>query len=88
MALEYDPDKDALNRRKHGLPLGDALRFEWDSARIEEDARFDYGEQRFKATGYIGMHLYVLIFCMRGEHTRAISLRRANKREYHDYANA
>jgi len=87
MEIDYDPAKDVLNMRKHGVRLGDAARFEWETAHVEEDDRFDYGEQRFKATGYIGQRLYTLIFCMRGEVTRIISLRRTDPREYRRYAN-
>jgi len=79
MEIDYDPAKEVLNMRKHGVSLRDAAQF-------EEDDRFDYGEQRFKATGYIGPRLYVLIFCMRGEITRVISLRRAEKYEERRYA--
>jgi len=86
MRIEYDPGKDAINRRKHGMSLALADRFEWDSAKIEEDQRFDYGERRFKATGYIGLRLYVMIFCPRDTLTRIISLRKANKREEKTYA--
>jgi len=86
MRIEYDPGKDAINRRKHGMSLALANRFEWDSAKIEEDQRFDYGERRFKATGYIGLRLYVMIFCPRDTLTRIISLRKANKREEKTYA--
>jgi len=88
MASEYDPAKNALNQRKHGVSLALAESFEWDTAQIEEDTRFDYPEQRFEATGYIGRYLYILIYCWRGESARFISLRRANKREERRYANA
>jgi len=88
MDTEYDPVKNALNRRKHGIPLSLAEAFEWDTAHIEEDTRFDYPEQRFEATGYIGQYLYVLIYCWHGESTRFISLRRAQKHEERRYANA
>jgi len=54
--IEFDPAKDVANLRKHGVSLALAVDFEWETARI--DARFDYKEQRFKATGYIGMRLY------------------------------
>jgi len=83
--IEYDPDKDAINRKKHGVSLFDATCFEWDTAHIEEDARFDYGEQRFQATGYIGERLHFMVFCVRAGKNRIISLRKANKREFNDY---
>jgi len=86
--IEFDPVKDAANLRKHGVSLALAVDFEWETARIEEDARFDYEEQRFKATGYIGMRLYVLIYCLldHEDATRVISLRPAEPKEYRHYA--
>jgi len=85
--IEYDLTKDGINTRKHGVSLALAKFFEWDTALIEEDLRLDYGERRFQATGYIGMRLYRMIFCPRGEKTRVISLRKANPREEKHYAN-
>jgi len=61
--------------------------FDWLSAHLEEDTRRDYGEQRFQATGFIGVCLYVVIFANRSGKVRVISLRRANKRERNRYAN-
>jgi len=88
VTIEFDPAKNAANLRKHGVPLALAADFEWGTARIEEDTRFDYQEQRFKATGYIGMRLYVLIYCLPDddEITRIISLRPAEPKEYRQYA--
>jgi len=81
------PSKDAANLRKHGVSLALAADFEWETARIKEDARFDYEEQRFKATSYIGMRLYVLIYCLLDDDdiTRIISLRPAEPKEYRQY---
>jgi len=86
MEYEFDPDKNALNIAKHGLPLTAIDFFEWDRADIREDVRFDYPEPRFEATGYIGQRLYVVIFCFRGDARRIISLRKANPREEKRYA--
>jgi len=85
MQIEYDPAKDASNRKKHGVPLYDATRFEWDTAHIEEDRTRYYDEQRFKATGVIDGRLYALIYCLRGEVARVISLREAERKEVKDY---
>ncbi len=86
MNYEFDPAKDASNLDKHGLSLAAVDGFEWDTAVVREDAREAYGEQRFEATGYIGERLHVLIYCLRGNVMRVISLRRANKREGNRYA--
>jgi len=86
MSIEYDPGKNSLNQRQHGVPLTLAETFEWDTAQIEEDTRFDYPEQRFEATGLIGTCVYILIYCYSGDAVRAISLRKAGKQEAKDYA--
>jgi len=88
MLIEFDPVKDAINCRKHGISLRAAESFEWDTAHIIEDIRDDYPEQRFKATGYIGARLYTVIYCLRDDVARIISLRLSNPKEARHYANA
>lgn len=85
MKIEFDPDKDATNRRKHGLSLVDAERMDMGLAAIEPDRRYAYGEDRFQAHGLIDGRLHVLVFTMRGEVFRVISLRKANSREVKRY---
>jgi len=86
--IDYDPDKDVLNQQKHKVSLALAAHFDWDSAQIREDDRYDYGEYRFEATGYIASRLHVMIFTPRGDTARIISLRRAKKHEERRYAQA
>ena len=43
-------------------------------------------DPRFEATGYIGNRLHVMVFCLRTDAVRVISLRKANKREEKIYA--
>ncbi len=86
MNYEFDPAKDESNLDKHGVLLADAGGFEWETAVVLEDARKQYAEPRFKATGYIGDRLHVMVFCLRAETVRVISLRKANSREEKDYA--
>jgi len=83
---EYDPAKDEINRSKHGLSLADADGFEWESAVVRSDARQQYAEPRFVATGLIGDRLHVMVYCMRPDAIRLISLRKANLREVKRYA--
>ena len=78
MALEFDPDKDAANLAKHGVSLDRARDLEVE-ARVA-DGRFD--EPRFRAYGRIDGTAYCLAYTVRGAAVRAISLRRAHKREY------
>ena len=66
--------------------LADAEGFEWETAVVREDERKPYAERRFEAKGYIGDRLHVMVYCLRADVVRVISLRRANSREVKDYA--
>ena len=79
MNYEFGSAKDKRNLDKHGLSLTDAEDFEWETAVVREDTRKQYPEQRFEATGYIGERLYVMIYCIRDDATRVISLRKAKE---------
>ncbi len=86
MRVEFDSDKDRANRRKHGISLAAAAAMNFLTAQIIPDDRRDYGEARFRATGWIGGRLHMLVFTMRGDIVRAISLRKANDRERRRHA--
>ncbi|OZI31719.1 hypothetical protein CAL29_28000 [Bordetella genomosp. 10] len=88
MEITFDPAKDAINQRKHGVSLAKAEEFEWDGALAEEDARCDYGECRMIAIGYIGLRLHVAVYVDRDDARRILSLRKANSREIKRYAKA
>ena len=85
--IEFDPDKDATNRAKHGVSLQAAASFDWATALEREDDRFDYGEVRFVAIGLIDTRLYVMIFTEGSDDdsVRIISLRPAEKHEVRFY---
>lgn len=85
MRIEFDPDKDSANQKKHGLSLAEAERMDLGAAVINPDRRYDYGEDRFRAFGLIGSRLHVLVFTVRGGAPRAISLRKANLKEVRRY---
>jgi hypothetical protein len=85
MQYEWDEDKRAANLARHKVDFADAVDFEWDTAIETIDDRFDYGEERWVALGYIGRRLHVLVYTHRGETIRIISLRKANKRENEYY---
>ena len=58
---------------------------DFDSAVVDPDRRYAYGEDRFQALGMIDGRLHLLVFTMRGDVLRAISLRKANARERKRY---
>ena len=84
--MEFDQAKSDKNSQERGLPFDLVVAFEWDSAVVWRDSRYEYGETRFCAIGYTGARLHHLAFTTRGESVRVISLRKANKREVNIYA--
>jgi len=79
--IEFDDAKDEANTAKHGMSLSAASEFEMAGAMVSADERASYGEDRFIAVGQLRSRLHVLIFTVRDGKIRAISLRKANKRE-------
>lgn len=88
MEYEWDEAKRLRNLAKHGIDFDAAAELEWDSVVLEPDVRRDYGEVRLRALGLIGGRVHVLIFTMRRERTRVISLRKAKDREIEAYEKA
>jgi len=88
IAIEVDPAKDAINRRKHGVALAaTAVLFEGLILRQPDD-RFEYGEERWPTVGRIGDQVLAACYTMRGRAYRIISLRRASRKERLAYAQA
>lgn len=88
MKIDFDPAKDAKNRKKHGVSLALAAEMEWETALIWTDARVDYGEDRQIGVGYIGMRLFTVVFVDRHHGPRIISLRQATRTEIERYASS
>lgn len=82
---EWDRAKAAENVVKHGLDFELARRFDWDRAVAFIDSRREYGELRRRAYGPIDGRLCVLVFTIRDDVVRVISLRKANRREIKHY---
>jgi len=87
MELEYDPVKNQKNITERGLDFTKVSEIDWARAIITEDTRSDYNEQRFIVQGVIAGRLHVFVFIATGKGMRAISLRKANKREIKTYEN-
>ncbi|ATN13854.1 hypothetical protein CRN80_29100 [Pseudomonas sp. FDAARGOS_380] len=85
MRITYDPAKDACDVEERGLPFALVRDFECSTALIVEDDRFDYGECRYRAMGYVGDRLQVVVFTPRGDVAHIISFRKATKREVKNY---
>ena len=85
MSIEYEWDeaKRLSNQVKHGVDFFEVGAFEWDTAVIQSSPRG--GETRYTALGFIGERLHYLVYAIRGNNRRIVSLRKANLREKRRY---
>ena len=83
MDISFDPSKNEINRAKHGLDLSRAA--ELDILVVIEDGRFDSGEARYRAYGLLDRLPHCLVFAVGASGIRAISLRRAHRKEMRRY---
>lgn len=86
--IEYDPFKNKRNIKDRNLSFDLINNFEWDTALIWPDDRYEYGETRYCALGYIGLRIHHLVYTDRKDVVRVISLRKATQNEVKRYAEA
>jgi uncharacterized protein len=80
MRFEYDPDKSAENKRKHGIDFEEAQALWVDSALVEIPARTS-DEPRWLLIGKIEQKHWSAVVTRRGENVRLISVRRSREEE-------
>ena len=86
MDLEWDEAKSDLCRKSRNFDFAYVISIFIDPLLvIQKDQRWDYGEDRFKATGVIEGRIFVVIYTKRVSAIRVISARRANRREVKRY---
>lgn len=89
LRFEWDPKKNATNRRKHGVSFEDAqTAFSDDFGRIIADPDHSEDEDRFVLLG-LSASLRLLVVChcyrARGDVIRIISARKADRLESAQY---
>jgi len=78
---EWDEEKRQTNQSKHGVDFKIVVGFDWKTAQIEENRRFNYSEIRYIATGLIELTVYSFSFTYRGDiYALSISERRKSLR--------
>ena len=79
--VEWDDEKNKINKKKHGISFETAARIFLDKNLIDDYDEFhsDF-EERIKVIGRVGKILAV-IYTERGEKYRLISARQATKKE-------
>lgn len=85
---DWDETKAAANLANHGVEFSAITGFDWATALIADDTRFDYNERRQIALGLIGTRVHVCVFTDRADTCRIISLRKANRRETRQFTGA
>jgi uncharacterized DUF497 family protein len=84
MGFEYDPDKSAENKRKHGVDFEAAQRLWADAGLVEIPARTT-DEPRWLPIGKIDEKHWSAIITRRGDNIRLISVRRSRDEEVEIY---
>ncbi len=84
MRFEYDPDKSAENKRKHGIDFEEAQALWADPALVEIPARTS-DEPRWLLIGKIDERHWSAVITRRDENTRLISVRRSRDEEVRIY---
>ena len=83
--VEWDDEKNKINKRKHGISFETAAEVFLDENRIDDyDEIHSNFEERIKVIGMVG-EILTVIYTERGESYRIISARKANKKERNDY---
>lgn len=83
MEIEFDAKKNQHNIELRGIDFSLAAEFGYDNAlEVEQVVN---GETRYFALGHIGSRLHALVYTLRGDAVRVISLRKANNREVRHY---
>ena len=85
MDVKWDENKNRQNVEKHLLDFADASEVLDAPHFVYEDNRNDYGEQRLIAVGHLRGRLVVIVYTMRQNIYRIISMRKANAREQSAY---
>jgi uncharacterized DUF497 family protein len=83
--FEWDPNKDRLNRRKHGIGFADTFAvFEDPKALTRDDD--EHEEERYVTMGTDCFgRVLVVVYAWRDDNIRIISARKANKSEVRQY---
>ena len=86
MKIEYDADKDEVNRFKHRLPLAFGSKiFDDPLHAVLASFRPVDGEDRYKAVGMVDGKLHTAVYVWRSDTIRLISVRRSNENERREY---
>jgi uncharacterized DUF497 family protein len=84
MGFDYDPDKSAENKRKHGIDFEEAQQL-WADARLVEVPARTTDEPRWLLIGKIDEKHWSAVITRRRDNIRLISVRRSRPEEVDIY---
>jgi len=87
MRCDWDEDKNKTNIKKHKIDFRDAHRVLSNEHLVLEDNRKDYNEKRYVAMGWLKGRMVVVVYTIRQNIYRIISMRKANEREKQRFKN-
>jgi uncharacterized DUF497 family protein len=67
------------------MSLAAAASIDWASAVTWADTRMNYNEERMRGLGLIENRVYAVVYVIRDQSRRVISLRKANRKEVMSY---
>lgn len=85
MLLEWDEEKARSNLEKHGVSFDLVTTVQWSDEQAVEDTRIDDGERRLLVQLEVERRRCIVVYTIRDNRRRLISLRKANAREVARY---
>jgi uncharacterized DUF497 family protein len=82
-AVEWNEEKAAINRRKHGIDFDEAVEIFYGTSLLRRSDRNE--EERWLAIGETEGRVVTIVFTWRGDAIRIISARRARRNERRAY---
>jgi uncharacterized DUF497 family protein len=79
--ITFDPAKQAATLAGRGLDFADADKVFAGTHATAPDERRDYGERRFVTAGFLSGRLVVVVWTLRGDSRRIISMRYGHAKE-------
>ncbi len=86
MEVEYDENKRIATLEARGLDMARSSAILNGPTLTARDGRKEYGEERNISIGFLDDTMVVLVWTLRGDAYRIISLRKANERERKFYS--
>jgi uncharacterized protein len=84
--FEWDENKNRSNIRKHGIDFADIYRVFEGPMIVQVDDREEYGEVRWKGTGYIINNVVIVVYVeIEDDAIRVISARKALRYEWRQF---